>query len=207
MMPQLELPLQILPAALALGWALHAHHLYRRLHRSRRDPLTGLLTRDGWSRRARRTLHQHRNSAVILCDLDEFKPVNDRYGHAAGDAVLAATGQRLASWCSGVGTAGRLGGDEFVVVLEDDAHLADRLADLAEQLRQPVPHDGGTLRVGASLGAARRRQLPSADLSAALAAADGAMYRTKGRTRRGRRLLLAVGQHLPALAQVFRQAA
>lgn len=196
MMTQLELPLQILPALLMLGWALHAHRLYRRLHQGRRDPLTGLLTREGWSRRAKRTLNRHPRSAVILLDLDGFKPVNDKFGHAAGDAVLAATGQRLNAWCEGIGTAGRLGGDEFVLALEDDGRLEDRLAGLADLLRQPVTHDGHTLRVGASLGAARRRDLPAPNLSDALAAADAAMYRIKGRTRRGRRLLVAVGKRL-----------
>ncbi|MEV6424993.1 GGDEF domain-containing protein [Streptomyces sp. NPDC051662] len=177
--------------ALVAGWAVHAHRLHRRLDRSRHDPLTGLWTRDGWSRRAGRTIRRRPRAAVLLADLDGFKTVNDVHGHAAGDAVLAAAGERLTAWCGAHGTAGRLGGDEFVAVVEDDARLDDRLADLAELLHQPVEHQGVTLTVGASIGAARLAALPEPTLTAALKAADQAMYRVKGRTRRGRRLLLA----------------
>ncbi|WP_063892319.1 MULTISPECIES: GGDEF domain-containing protein [unclassified Streptomyces] len=177
--------------ALAGGWALHASRLYRRLDRSGRDPLTGLWARDGWTRRAQKIIARRPHAAVLLADLDGFKPVNDVHGHPAGDAVLAATGVRLTAWCGAHGVAGRLGGDEFVAVIEDDACLDDRLADLAELLRQPVEHQGVTLSVGASIGAARLADLPEPTLSAALGAADQAMYRVKGRTRRGRRLLLA----------------
>lgn len=176
---------------LAAGWALHASRLYRRLDRSRRDPMTGLWTRDGWTRRAERIIRRRPRAAVILLDLDGFKPVNDVHGHAAGDAVLAAAGERLTAWCGAHGVAGRLGGDEFVVVVDDDAHLDDRLADLAELLRQPVEHQGVRLSVGASIGAARLAVLPESTLTAALKAADQAMYQAKGRTRRGRRLPLA----------------
>ncbi|MFE4539634.1 GGDEF domain-containing protein [Streptomyces scopuliridis] len=176
---------------LAAGWALHASRLYRRLDRSRRDPLTGLWTRDGWTRRAERTIRRRPRAAVLLADLDGFKAVNDVHGHAAGDAVLESAGARLTAWCGAHGVAGRLGGDEFVVVVDDDARLDDRIADLAELLRQPVEHQGVKLSVGASVGAARLAALPEPTLSAALKAADQAMYRVKGRTRRGRRLLLA----------------
>lgn len=213
MMTHQELGLQLLISApLAGGWALHAYRLRRRLHRIRRDPLTGLLTREGWSRKAGRIIRRHRSAAVLLVDLDGFKAVNDRHGHDAGDAVLAAAGERLAAWCDGHGVAGRLGGDEFVAALTDDARLADRLADLADLLRQPVDHDCVKLRVGASIGSARLAELDTPTLSAALKTADTAMYRVKGRTRGGRRLLApalaAVRRRIPAtLAQRFRLAA
>ncbi|MFD5588799.1 GGDEF domain-containing protein [Streptomyces sp. NPDC127063] len=181
--------------ALAGGWAVHAIRLYRRLDRSRHDPLTGLWTRDGWTRQAERIIARRPRAAVLLADLDGFKPVNDVHGHPAGDAVLAAAGERLTAWCGAHGVAGRLGGDEFVAIVDDDARLDDRLADLADLLRQPVEHQGVTLTVGASIGAARLTALAEPTLPAALKAADQAMYRVKGRTRRGRRLQLA-----PALA-------
>ncbi|GHI98204.1 GGDEF domain-containing protein [Streptomyces olivaceus] len=177
--------------ALAAGWALHVSRLHRRLDRSRHDPLTGLWTRDGWTRRAERIIRRRPRAAVLLADLDGFKPVNDVHGHAAGDAVLAAAGERLTAWCGAHGVAGRLGGDEFVAVIEDDTRLDNRLADLAEQLRQPVEHQGVTLRVGASIGAVRLTALSEPTLAAALTAADQAMYRVKDRPRRGRRLLPA----------------
>ncbi|MET9016877.1 GGDEF domain-containing protein [Streptomyces olivaceoviridis] len=192
---------------LAGGWALHASRLYRRLDRSRRDPLTGLWTRDGWTRRAQRIIGRRPRAAVLLADLDGFKPVNDRHGHAAGDAVLAAAAERLTAWCGAHGVAGRLGGDEFVAVVEDDASLDDRLADLAELLRQPVEHQGVKLTVGASIGAARLTALPQPTLTAALKAADQAMYRVKGRTRRGRLLLAPAFAALRGLPQRLRPAA
>lgn len=212
MMTHPELVVQLLIPLLAGGWTLHAHRLYRRLHRVRRDPLTRLLTRDGWSRKANRIIRRHPRGAVLLADLDGFKTVNDRFGHDAGDAVLASTGERLAAWCGTDGVAGRLGGDEFVAIVVDDDRLADRLADLAELLRQPVDHNGHQLRVGASIGAAPLAGLETPTLSAALKQADTAMYQIKGRTRRGRRLLApalaAVRRRIPAsLAHAFRLAA
>lgn len=210
MMTHAEPALQLLIPLLAGGWALHAHRLYQRLHRVRKDPLTGLLTREGWSRAADRVIRRHDRATVLLADLDGFKAVNDRHGHDAGDAVLAAAGERLTAWCGKHGVAGRLGGDEFVAVLADDARLPDRLADLAELLRQPVAHNGEQLRVGASIGSARLAELDTPTLAAALKTADTAMYRIKGRTRGGRRLLvpaLAAARRLPAsLAHRFRLA-
>ncbi|WP_329583742.1 GGDEF domain-containing protein [Streptomyces sp. NBC_01361] len=211
MMTHTEPVLQLLVPLLAGGWALHAIRLYRRLHCVRRDPLTGLLTREGWSRAADRVIRRHRGATVLLADLNGFKAVNDRHGHDAGDAVLAAAGERLAAWCGRNDVAGRLGGDEFVAVLADDARLRDRLADLAELLRQPVAHNGEQLRVGASIGVARLAELDAPTLAAALKAADTAMYQIKGRTRGGRRLLvpaLAAVRRLPvAIAHRFRLAA
>jgi diguanylate cyclase (GGDEF)-like protein len=174
-------------AAVGSGWAMHAIVLTRRLTAARHDPLSGLLTRDGWTRQARRIVRSPR-SVVLLCDLDGFKPINDRFGHSAGDAVLAATGNRLATWCDTGGLAGRFGGDEFVAILPDDAHLPQRVAELHALLRQPVNIGDRTVQVSASIGVARLADFEDPSLSAALGAADGEMYRHKGRGRRGRRL-------------------
>ncbi|QDN84364.1 GGDEF domain-containing protein [Streptomyces sp. RLB3-6] len=187
-------------ALLAGGWAVHARRLYRQLHRIRRDPLTGLLTRDGWSRTAERVIARNRRAVVVLGDLNGFKPVNDSYGHDAGDAVLAAVGQRLTDWCGGHDVAGRLGGDEFVAVLRDDQDLQQRLAELAHLVREPVVHRGVTLRVGISLGSGRTADLEDPTLAAALKAADTAMYLAKGRGHGRRGGLLA-----PALAAASRR--
>lgn len=191
----------LISVLLAGGWAVHAVRLYRRLYRIRRDPLTGLLTRDGWSRAAERIIARNSRAVIVLGDLNGFKPVNDDHGHDAGDTVLAAVGQRLADWCGKHGVAGRLGGDEFVAVLQDDQDLNQRLADLAHLVREPVDHQGVTLRVGISLGSARPADLETPTLAAALKAADTAMYQVKGRGRRGRRLLT------PVLAGVGRRLA
>ncbi|MEV7156963.1 GGDEF domain-containing protein [Streptomyces misionensis] len=153
----------------------------------RRDPLTGLLTRDGWNRAADRIIRRHRHAAVLIIDLDGFKAVNDTHGHEAGDAVIAATGQRLAAWCGENGIAGRIGGDEFVAVVRDGTRLTASLTDLRELLREPVDYHGGRLTVGASIGAAQAADQVPATREAAMRAADAAMYRVKGRARDGRR--------------------
>ncbi|WP_404871041.1 GGDEF domain-containing protein (plasmid) [Kitasatospora griseola] len=161
--------------------------LAARLQTARRDPLTGLVTRQAWTERAEQ-LAAAGPLVVLLCDLDHFKPVNDRFGHAAGDAVLAATARRLADWCGPAGCAGRLGGDEFVAAVPDDhGDLAERVTKLRDALAEPVDYRGRLLQVGASVGAAALTDLVVPTVSAALEAADAAMYRSKKRGRRGRR--------------------
>jgi diguanylate cyclase (GGDEF)-like protein len=186
---------ELLAIVPATGWAVHAAAIHHQLNRSRRDPLTGLLTRAGWTRRAERAI-RHRSAVVVLLDLDRFKAVNDRFGHDAGDAVLTATGARLALWSQDhSGTAGRLGGDEFVAVAELNPYeVAAQVNQLRESLQQPVPWPGGPLQVGASIGIARPSELPVHTLTAALSEADRDMFTKKAgpaRRRRGRRLLLS----------------
>ncbi|MFI8910596.1 GGDEF domain-containing protein [Streptomyces sp. NPDC053513] len=166
----------------ALGWALHGGLLARRLATARRDPLTGLHTRAGWSTRAEHLLSKHPNALVLLVDLDDFKAINDTHGHAAGDAVLTATAQRLTAWCGRHGIAARLGGDEFAGIVPDLG--AVNLFDLWTALDTPVTHHGHVLPVSASVGCCLRDQLPVPSLTDALSAADAAMYAAKGHGRR-----------------------
>ncbi|MFE1925432.1 GGDEF domain-containing protein [Streptomyces asoensis] len=168
-----------------LGWAVHGGILARRLATARRDPLTGLHTRAGWTDRADHLIRRHPNAAVLLVDLDHFKNLNDTHGHAAGDAALVATADRLRTWCGRNGTAGRLGGDEFVAVVRDLA--AADLDALTAALHEPVHYDGMSLPLAASVGACTVAELPVPVLPDALAAADAAMYAAKGRGRRGSR--------------------
>ncbi|MFH9332562.1 GGDEF domain-containing protein [Streptomyces althioticus] len=169
-----------------LGWAVHGSVLAHRLASARRDPLTGLHTRAGWTARAEHCIRRHPSAAVLLVDLDHFKTLNDTHGHAAGDAALIATADRLRTWCGRNGTAGRLGGDEFVAVVQDMA--AADLDALASVLNRPMPYNGGLLPLAASVGVCRVTELPVPLLTDALAAADAAMYASKGRSRRGSRL-------------------
>ncbi|GAA1506481.1 GGDEF domain-containing protein [Streptomyces albidochromogenes] len=180
------------PQALALslpllGWAAHSSYLAHRLATARRDPLTGLHTRAGWTAAAERIARRHRDAVVLLLDLDDFKNLNDSYGHAAGDAALTTTATRLAAWCGRHGVAGRLGGDEFVAVTPD----ADRTAELdtlARSLNEPFPYGGQSLPVSVSVGCCRLAELATRTLSDALTAADAAMYAAKGTPgRRGPR--------------------
>ncbi|MGW4344859.1 GGDEF domain-containing protein [Streptomyces sp. NPDC004690] len=167
----------------ALGWAVHGGMLLRRLATARRDPLTGLHTRAGWTTRAEHLLNRHPAALVVLVDLDDFKAVNDTHGHAAGDAVLTATARRLTHWCGRHGIAARLGGDEFAAIVTDPARTPGPDA-LRTALARPVPHAGHLLPVSASVGCCHRTDLPVPALTDALSAADAAMYAAKGHGRR-----------------------
>ncbi|GHF46508.1 hypothetical protein GCM10010218_29740 [Streptomyces mashuensis] len=126
--------------------------------------------------------------AVLFCDLDGFKSINDQYGHHTGDAVLIEVARRLSNGVRDGDTVARLGGDEFVV-LADGLGLADA-EDLAERLRNailpPMRVDGRAVRVGASFGIGWAGCGMSAD--EVLHSADQRMYREKrSRAKAGRR--------------------
>ena len=162
------------------GWTAHAACARRPLSAARRDPVTGLPGRAGWTAQARRIMRGSGARTVILVDLDRFKHVNDTYGHAAGDELLAVTAARLRSWADrvGGGACGRLGGDEFTAITRRTLTRAET-ADLAALLARPavLPGSGVTIPVTASVGAAACAGRHG--LSAVLAAADAAMYRAK----------------------------
>lgn len=179
-------------APLAAGWATTGLVCRRRLAAARRDPLTDLLTRAGWEQAAGRRIMRGR-AVVALIDLDSFKGINDTFGHAAGDAVLRATGYRLGLWAGASdGVAGRLGGDEFVLAMSD-RDLTAGIEELHEVLTAPVAWQDQHLQVGASIGFALADGLT---LSEALGRADQAMYEVKRSTgrqgRRGPRRQLAI---------------
>ncbi|MGW2043744.1 GGDEF domain-containing protein [Streptomyces sp. NPDC001858] len=169
--------LSVLP--LAVGWAVHARWLYARLNTARRDPLTGLVTRDGFTHRATALLKDPR-AVVVLADVDRFKHINDAYGHAAGDALLKATAERLAHYTGPSGVAGRLGGDEFAAVLIDDHDMAAGvLPVLHHVLARAVDGQDPAVRTTVSLGWVRAADFPGEDLSTLLRRADEAMYAAK----------------------------
>jgi diguanylate cyclase (GGDEF)-like protein len=161
------------------GWTAHAARARRAITAARRDPVTGLPGRAGWTAQARRIMRGRGTPTMILVDLDRFKHVNDTYGHAAGDELLAVTAARLRSWAGlvGGGACGRLGGDEFAAITGKAVTEAET-ADLAALLARPaaLPGAGVTIPVTASVGAARAE---GRGLSAVLASADAAMYRAK----------------------------
>ncbi|MFD9463009.1 GGDEF domain-containing protein [Streptomyces sp. NPDC060027] len=178
---------QALAAVLPLvGWAAHSGLLPHRLAAARRDPLTGLHTRAGWTARATRLIRRHSDALVVLVDLDGFKTLNDTYGHPAGDTALTVAASRLTAWCGRHGIAGRLGGDEFVAVIDQAA--GPDLTDLGRDLHRPFLYARQSLPLAASVGSCRLTDLPTRTLPCALAAADAAMYAAKGRAaRRGQR--------------------
>ncbi|MFF7966325.1 GGDEF domain-containing protein [Streptomyces sp. NPDC007903] len=187
--------------ALVLGaaWSVHTVWMVRRLRTARRDPLTGLWTRDAFTRHARRLLRNKR-AVVVLADVDHFKQVNDTYGHAAGDALLAATAARLAHAVGHAGTVGRLGGDEFAAVFIDrDGTAPERLDTLARVLARPV--DGAPkVHTTVSLGWVCAADHTGEELPDLLRRADEAMYGAKRssspvhRARLGRLLASVAGR-------------
>ena len=124
---------------------------------------------------------------MLALDLDHFKRVNDVYGHGAGDAVLAQTGERLRNSIRSSDTVARTGGEEFIVLVPaSDAEMA---ASLAERLRatvagQPFELPEGPLAVTVSVGLAASRH-EDEELGAVLKRADAALYQAKatGRNR------------------------
>lgn len=154
------------------------------------DHLTDLPNRPLFTDRLERAVARHRRDrrgvAVMFCDLDGFKPINDEYGHAAGDHVLVTVAERLRAITREIDTAARVGGDEFVIVCEAVTDT-DELATLAERVIDAVSEpielpDGRTVRVGISIGVgvARSRE-EQVDPDLLLTAADTAMYRAKAR--------------------------
>jgi diguanylate cyclase (GGDEF)-like protein len=150
------------------------------------DGLTGLASRGFILAHARdrlaRLAREGGSATVLMIDLDGFKAVNDRHGHAAGDEVLRAVGQRLRPLCRAQDVLARLGGDEFLLWLEPAPEpaalqaLAERL--LAALAAPGLPVDLGPQPLGASLGVARCPQ-DGDRLEALLATADAAMYAAK----------------------------
>jgi diguanylate cyclase (GGDEF)-like protein len=151
---------------------------------ARHDGLTGLANRRRFIdavERAHAAVGTEPSSAVLLIDLDRFKPVNDLYGHAAGNAVLCAVADRLQALLPPGGVAARLGGDEFAMLVPVE-HGSEGLTRLAQtviaSISEPVSWNQNDLKVGATVGVAIIAA-DHADADAVLHAADLAMYQGK----------------------------
>ncbi|NWG45020.1 MAG: GGDEF domain-containing protein [Alphaproteobacteria bacterium] len=148
------------------------------------DPLTGLYNRRGFEDLLERALaasRRHGETGLLaLIDLDRFKPINDRHGHAAGDAVLEAIARVIAGSIRATDCAARPGGDEFALLFvhcdpEGAAARLARLRNAIEALR--LDWAGARLGVTASLGIAPYG--PGSEARTLLAAADAALYADK----------------------------
>jgi len=153
------------------------------------DPLTGLLNRRAFLQDAEALLHQQisrdRPIGVLLIDLDHFKSINDRFGHAAGDKVLQIFAKTAQASLRQSDLVGRLGGEEFTVVLADagidNAYLvADRLRNAFAVAAAVI--DGQALHATASIGVSVIVD-PSQDLARLMTLADQALYLAKARGR------------------------
>lgn len=151
-----------------------------------RDPLTGLLNRAGFRAWLEAQPGLANGYAVLMLDLDGFKPINDRYGHAAGDAVLRGIGAWLLGHLRRQDTAVRMGGDEFLICLPGPMESVGETAyevgtRLHAALRAGMPTPQGDLRLGCSMGVARVPR-DAATLDEAIALADARLYEAKRRT-------------------------
>jgi len=156
------------------------------------DPLTGLANRLRFEREAEALLDAAAANgdhvAVMFIDLDEFKPVNDRHGHAVGDRVLRLIAERLRNRLRGDDLCARFGGDEFVVAMRvpanDDQAVQATAARLARAIELNIDARGASICVSASIGVAGF-PMDGDDLEALLRCADTRMYEVKHRGRDG----------------------
>ncbi len=168
-------------------------------HAASHDSLTGLVNRGEIMEHLDGALARWAASddvgfgqvVVFYLDLDRFKPVNDTYGHAAGDELLTMVGERLIQSLRVHDTVGRLGGDEFCIVAErlDPAVAPEVGRRIVEVLSRPFELECGRVEISASVGVAVPAR-PDCDADALLADADAALYEVKRNGRSG--FLLAV---------------
>ncbi len=160
-------------------------------HEATHDHLTGLPNRRLLMDRLEQTLERGKRNqslfALFYIDLDDFKPVNDHYGHAAGDALLQAIGRRMIENLRKVDTVARVGGDEFAAILGEPVSAVDamrKVESFAHRLRAPylltVPGmaEPMTVQVGASIGVSLFPD-DGGDAETLLRAADQALYKAK----------------------------
>ena len=154
------------------------------------DPLTGIMNRRGFERELNRAAAYVQryggNAALVYLDLDGFKPVNDRFGHAAGDAVLTAVAAALLGSVRASDIVARIGGDEFAVLLWNlSAEDARKKAMALERAiaTATIRWGGRRVSVGATAGVAELAA--DQDIAGLLARADAAMYARKRKRRAG----------------------
>jgi diguanylate cyclase (GGDEF)-like protein len=194
---EIILVMGLLSTALIVATGMFSTALARLGERQRReaqvDSLTGSLNRrafdDQFHKEAERSRRLGMGIAVLFLDLDRFKALNDRYGHAVGDRALERVAERVESALRETDLLFRWGGEEFVVLMPHTAH--DEVGGVAERVRQAVGETQllavpgeGPLRVTASIGAAATDRFP-ADAAELVRRADEACYQAKslGRDR------------------------
>jgi diguanylate cyclase (GGDEF)-like protein len=160
-------------------------------HQALHDPLTGLANRTLFADRVEHALTQpDADVSLLYCDLDDFKHVNDRLGHEAGDELLRLIALRMLTCVRPADTVARLGGDEFAILLEhagDAQQVADRVV---ETVSLPYDLEGTPVSTSVSVGVARQPEplaSPALTAQALLRSADTAMYAAKaaGKGRAG----------------------
>jgi diguanylate cyclase (GGDEF)-like protein len=179
-------------------------------HRALHDPLTGLANRALFGERLRIAVDRHRVHrrpfALVIVDLDDFKEINDRYGHTVGDVVLQAVGQRLRACVRATDTVARLGGDEFAVLLDAPSLPPGGIGQrILAAFRHAFVIERWRLMVSASLGVVESGGEPQLTADLVLHRADAAMYVGK---RHGKGVALhyrpEMDREVPQLARTAR---
>lgn len=177
----------LIPVMLILVAYMHRSSVVKALHHAARtDSKTGLLNATAWTEHAEgvlsRCAREHASVAVLLIDIDHFKPINDTHGHLVGDQILTAVAACLRREVRGHDSLGRFGGDEFVVILDQvDAVRAEAVGN---RLRTAVSsvHIADDVPVSVSIGLAHA-DAGTADVHALLQRADVALYLAKASGR------------------------
>lgn len=154
----------------------------RLMRQAHRDELTGLYNRAGLNFRVESSNQRRRSDKplhLLICDLDAFKPINDMYGHLAGDEVLIEVASRLSGCIRDGDAAARIGGDEFIVLLDNsDSQSAAFIAGrIIEQMAKPVRGRFGVVELSMSIGITQWDA--ETDIETAMQAADKALYQAK----------------------------
>jgi len=178
-------------AAKILGAAISRQATEERLtYLATHDYLTNLPNRmlfaDRFNQATARSLRSGKNFAVISVDMDQFKSVNDTYGHQAGDEVLIEVGKRLTTTMRGTDTCARIGGDEFAIIAEEIHNKSDviRIMEKICQALQPkITVENREIQTSASMGGSIYPQ-HGENLEELMKAADKALYFIKGTTTR-----------------------
>ncbi|HEY3829687.1 MAG TPA: GGDEF domain-containing protein [Solirubrobacteraceae bacterium] len=190
--------LALLAGVVSIVWALQAAELHHR-DEAILDPLTGLLNRHALAPRFVELSHQarltHQPICMLLCDVDSFKAVNDRYGHDRGDAVLRDIAYELRKRLRSFELVYRLGGEEFLIVLPGVSHIEGQ--EIAERLRAGIEHTNPTgiavtISLGLSTGSGE-----SVVYETLFKSADRALYEAK---HAGRNRVVAAPEPMPAAA-------
>lgn len=165
-----------------------ANALDRRINQLKensKDGLTGLNIRKEFDRKSEETYqeHEHEPYSIIMMDLDNFKPINDHYGHPAGDKVLKSVGSIIHDSVRDRDISGRYGGEEFIILLPKTGLKS--AYQTAERLRKKISyHYFGGIIVSASFGVSSTEQYDDKPiLNDLIDAADQAMYQSKNTGR------------------------
>ena len=151
-------------------------------HQATHDVLTGLPNRARFGEEVMTQLRSGERFAVLMLDLDDFKPVNDTYGHHAGDLLLISVAERLSGCLAGTDVAARLGGDEFAVLVRTvaDREQIQRIADrIIATMSDPFYLDDAKINVTVSMSIGIARTDETVTLTDLMRRADSAMYSAK----------------------------